>query len=72
MKLAHINLVDVDKSVLYFEFHVDLSGPVDPSIGGNAYIIHSIELTSSMSDVRIMKQRRDTSAEVKWYINMLQ
>lgn len=68
MELAYLDHVDIDKVVLYSEFHFYLSGNVEPSLGGNSYTIQFFEPTSSISDVRMMKQRSDTSAEVKSYI----
>lgn len=58
MKLDHVDLVDIDKSVPYSECHFDSSRPVEPSLGGNAYIAHFIEIMSSIYEAKKLHESR--------------
>lgn len=68
LKYSPIDNFDREKTSPHSGFHFDLPCPIKPSLGGNVNIVHFIQPTSSISDVRLIKPRSETSNEVKSYI----
>ena len=50
------------------EIHYDLSGPFNPSLGGNAYVVHLIEQSTSMKTLYFIRTKDQVCSTVKTYI----
>lgn len=56
----------------YSEFHFDLSGPLNPSLGGKVYSAHFMGPLSSKTDVVYIKKKSDLPDSIISYVKMVE
>lgn len=69
---ASIRAVASDRRDVYKEVHYVPSGPIQPTLGGNVYDVHFIEVRIGKSDVKLFSNKGELRSEVQAYVSTVE